>query len=88
MLTQRSFYMVKYLHIVTDWSKQTVNTQTRLQKQSDQGLHWFSFHLHLLEALLHHEVKDNMMFIYLGYIFRRSNFHNFYYAPEGTSVAY
>ena len=38
----------------TDWSRQIVKTQIRLllEEQSDQGLHYLQYCLHLLDALL------------------------------------
>ena len=39
----------------TDWSVQIVQTQIRLllEEQSDQGLHYLQYCLHLLDALLY-----------------------------------
>ena len=55
----------KILCIGTDSFKQTVQTQIRLllKEQSDQGLHCLPFQLHLLNALLHCNIK---LFHFLG----------------------
>ena len=47
-------HTIMILSFRTDWSRQTVQTQIRLflEEQSDQGLHWLQFRLHLLGALL------------------------------------
>ena len=44
----------KILHIGTDRSEQTVQTQIRLllKEQSDLGQHCFSFHLQILNVIL------------------------------------
>ena len=46
---------VKFLSFRTDWSGQIVQTQIRLllEEQSDQGLHYLQYCLHLLDALLY-----------------------------------
>ena len=43
------------LSFQTDWSGQIVQTQIRLllEEQSDQGLHYSQYCLHLLDALLY-----------------------------------
>ena len=45
---------VMILSFGTDWIGQIVQTQIRLllEEQSDQGLHYFQYHLHPLDALL------------------------------------
>ena len=44
---------VMILSFRTDWSGQTVQTQIRLllEEQSDQGLHYLHYYLHLMDAL-------------------------------------
>ena len=50
---QQTHITVMILSCRTDRSGQTVQTQIRLLlEESDQGLHYLLFHLHLLEALL------------------------------------
>ena len=46
---------VMILRFWTDWSGQIVQTQIRLllEEQSDQGLHYLQYCLHLLDALLY-----------------------------------
>ena len=46
---------VMILSFLTDWSGQIVQTQIRLllEEQSDQGLHYLQYCLHLLDALLY-----------------------------------
>ena len=54
MHTEQRQCTVMFLCFWTDRSGQTVQTQIRLllQEQSDQGLHFLQFRLHLLDALL------------------------------------
>ena len=44
---------VMFLRVRTDRSGQTVQTQIRLEEQSDQGLHCFPLRLHRLDSLLY-----------------------------------
>ena len=45
--------------VLEHMSEQTMQTQIRLllEEQSDQGLHYLLFYLHLLDALLHYDIK-------------------------------
>ena len=49
------YYTVMVISFQTDNSGQTVQTQIRLllEEQSDQGLHYLQYCLHLLDALLY-----------------------------------
>ena len=48
-------FTIMILSFWTDWSGQIVQTQIRLllEEQSDQGLHYLQYCLHLLDALLY-----------------------------------
>ena len=52
---ENSWTTVMILSFWTDWSEQIVQTQIRLllEEQSDQGLHYLQYCLHLLDALLY-----------------------------------
>ena len=53
-IQEKILFTVMILNFRTDRSGQTVQTQIRLllEEQSDQGLHYLEFRLHLLGALL------------------------------------
>ena len=55
MVTNYLVDTVMILSFRTDWSGQIVQTQIRLllEEQSDQGLHYLQYCVHLLDALLY-----------------------------------
>ena len=61
MLQTTKLITVMILNFWTDRSGQTVQTQIRLllEEQSDLGLHYLLFHLHLLETFLY--CKANLL---------------------------
>ena len=70
---------VMILSFRTDWSGQIVQTQIRLllEEQSDQGLHYLQYCVHLLNALLYGKTSFSSFKIFTAKFLSVRKFRNF-----------
>ena len=71
----------------TEWSRQIVQTQIRLllEEQSDQGLHYLHYCLHLFDALLYGKTSFSSFRMITPKFSRVQKFRNFTVSKKGTT---